>query len=69
MDSGELSIIVANECFFVTAAAAVAFVTALGVLARNAAPVFLNFPTHLLLLLLLQLLLIRIAFGVDAVTS
>lgn len=66
MESDELSIIVANECFFVTAAT---FVTALCILARNAVAVFLSFPAPLLLFLLLQLRLIGIAFCVDAITS
>lgn len=69
MESGELSIIAANECSFVTTAAAAAFVTALGILVRSAVADFLSFPRALLLFLLPQLLLIRIAFCVDAVTS
>lgn len=66
MESGELSIIVANECSFVTVAT---FFTALCILARNAVAVFLRFPAPLLLFLLLQLRLIGIAFCVDAITS
>lgn len=66
MESGELSIIASNECFWATTGAA--FTT--GILLCSTDEVFLNFPSSLLVFLLLQLpSLIRIAFCVDAVTS